>query len=256
MSKDALFGWIGGKKMLRKQIAEYVPEQDLPISKRTINHYVEVFGGMAWMLLYKDRWFKSEVYNDYNGELFNLFNVVKFHPQEFRKQLKLLPESQQLFNYLLQNEPLTDVQKAVKCFVKYALSFSSKGETYAFRVPSKQNVLRKILELSNRLDKVAVSNMSYEEIIPRFNKPDVFLYLDPPYFGHENLYQVSFKPEDHNHLRDLLIDFKGKFALSYNDHPVIRELYQGYRIETLSTRYTAFHPDNNTRVSELLIMNY
>ena len=45
MSKDALFGWIGGKSMLRKQIAEYVPEQDLPISKRSINHYVEVRTG-------------------------------------------------------------------------------------------------------------------------------------------------------------------------------------------------------------------
>lgn len=53
---DALIGWIGGKRLLRKTISQYVPKD--------IQGYIEPYGGAAWMLLYKDKWGDLEVYND------------------------------------------------------------------------------------------------------------------------------------------------------------------------------------------------
>ena len=65
---DAIIGWIGGKRLLRKVIAPYVPKD--------IKGYIEPFGGAAWMLLYKEKWVDLEVYNDLDNRLVNLFQSV------------------------------------------------------------------------------------------------------------------------------------------------------------------------------------
>jgi DNA adenine methylase len=251
----AIFGWIGGKRLLREQISRFVPEQDIPFKARKIHYYVEVFGGVAWMLLYKPRWFMYEIYNDANGDLVNLFNVMKYHPHELWREFRLMPDSQEMFDYFKTNRPITDVQRAAACYVKYAHSFSGRGETYAFKPNSMTVLARKILALAKRLDKVAVTQDGFERVIKRFDRENVFLYLDPPYYGCEHLYDATIGTNDHIRLRDMLREFAGKFALSYNDHPAIRELYKDFRIETITTRYSALGTDRKS-VNELLILNY
>lgn len=44
---------------------------------------------------------------------------------------------------------------------------------------------------------------------------------------------MVFRREDHVRLRDALGGIQGKWLLSYNDCAYIRELYEGYRIETV-----------------------
>lgn len=253
----ALMGWIGGKRLLRSKIAEFVPEQDLPMKQRKIKYYVEVFGGMAWMLLYKPRWFESEIYNDANGDLVNLFNVVKFHPREFERQFRLMPQSQWWYDYFhTQDRSVTDIQRAVAAYVKYAWSYSGKGKDFAIQPKSTLNLRKKIRRLSARLDRVTVTDMGYERLVKRFDRANAFLYLDPPYFGHEYVYEMPFGNDDHLRLRSVLEGFDGKWLLSYNDRPEIRELYRGFRIEEVDTRYSALGLPNGIRKTELIIMNY
>ena len=66
---DAIIGWIGGKRLLRKVISQYVPDD--------IQGYIEPFGGAAWMLLYRDKWGDLEVYNDLDNRLDNFFQSVQ-----------------------------------------------------------------------------------------------------------------------------------------------------------------------------------
>lgn len=254
-SCNAIFGWIGGKRLLRQKISAFVPEQNNPVKRRKLKYYVEVFGGVAWMLLFKERWFEFEVYNDYNSELTNLFQIVKFHPKEFIKQFDFLPQSQNMFEYFLNNETLTDIQRAVQTYFKYAYSFSSNGRSFSFKPGSRSSLMRKIDELAVRFDKVVISNMSYERIIPRFDRENVFLYLDPPYYEKEYLYETKFLESNHIKLCELLKSFKGKFLLSYNDHPKIKELYTGFNIKKLETLYSAFK-NNSVKTEEIIIMNY
>lgn len=255
-SLNAIFGWIGGKRLLREKIAHFIPEQDIPIKKRKTKYYIEVFGGVAWLLLYKERWFETEIYNDYNGELTNLFSIIKHHPRELIRQLKLLPQSEVLFNYLKDNEVLTDIQRAIKTYFKYAYSFSSNGSNFALQSKSRINLYKNIVNISKRFENTVISKKSYEKIITRFNKESVFLYLDPPYYEKEYLYEVAFSKEDHLNLRDQLKSFKGKFILSYNDCNEIRELYKDFRIENVKTNYSAFRKGSESEVNELLILNY
>lgn len=253
---DALMGWIGGKSQLRGELASRIPEQSEPISKRRIKYYVEVFGGMAWMLLYKPRWFQYEIYNDANLELVNLLTIVKEHPREFWRVLREIPNSEFYFKYLTKNDGLTDVQRAVTTFIKYQWSFSSNGRDYAGRPVSKFGTWKKVKQITDRLDRVGIFNKSYRNLIPRYNKPHVFLYLDPPYYGKEEFYDARFTAEDHGCLADLLTGFKGQFMLSYNDCSEVRELYKNFKIEAITTTYSALGKVNGAAGNELIITNY
>jgi len=46
--KHSFINWVGGKRLLRKKIEPLIPKDILS--------YLEVFGGGAWVLLYKDKW--------------------------------------------------------------------------------------------------------------------------------------------------------------------------------------------------------
>ena len=68
---------------------------------------------------------------------------------------------------------------------------------------------------------------------------------------------MGFGWDDHVRLRDTLKEIKGKFLLSYNDCPEIRELYEGFslldfsRTHSMAQRYEA-----GKQFGELLIGNY
>lgn len=113
---------------------------------------------------------------------------------------------------------------------------------------------------ARRLQKVVVENKDFEKLIRQYDRPVSFFYCDPPYFATENYYKgVGFKTKDHIRLRDSLMDIKGKFLVSYNDCPEIRELWDKpnihieeiSRINNLAQRY-----DGGSQYAELLISNY
>lgn len=122
------------------------------------------------------------------------------------------------------------------------------------------NLLRIEEELSAvhlRLSRVYIENRPYGAIIPRFDKPDTFFYIDPPYFGFEDYYGPDiFKREDFTVLRDILANLNGRFLLSINDAEEIRKLFNGFKIEEVKTSYTACGADKKKQVKELLIRNY
>jgi len=104
-----------------------------------------------------------------------------------------------------------------------------------------------------------IENKDFEALISHYDKRDgAFFYCDPPYFGTEDYYlDVGFTREDHIRLRKALGGINGKFLLSYNDDPFIRELYAGYYIEAttrlsnLSQRF-----EGGAEFPELFIANY
>jgi DNA adenine methylase len=66
------------------------------------------------------------------------------------------------------------------------------------------------------------------------------VYLDPPYVGAgKALYMNSYKEADHAALRDLVIKLKRTWVVSYDDVPLIRRLYKGYRSRSVELLHTA-----------------
>ena len=104
---------------------------------------------------------------------------------------------------------------------------------------------------------VVIENQDFETLIRHYDRSDAFFYADPPYFSTEDMYEVGFGWDDHVRLRETLGRIKGKFLLSYNDCPEIRELYDGFslfdfsRTHSMAQRYEA-----GKEFKELLIANY
>ena len=77
---------MGGKKALRNIIYRLFPKD--------FGRYIEVFGGGGWVLFGRPPDCKGmEVYNDFNGNLTNLFYCVKNRTLAFLKELGFLPST-------------------------------------------------------------------------------------------------------------------------------------------------------------------
>lgn len=254
----SFISWIGGKKNLRKKIAQLIPED--------IKSYIEPFGGGAWVLLYKDKWADLEVYNDLDGKLVNLFRIVKYHPQAFKDEIKYLLGSREMFFQFLNGTFITDIQKAVQFFFIVTRSFGSNCRTFGVAkqkvggaCKSQKNVLDKIDGIHERLDKVMIENRDFETLIKQYDHERAFFYCDPPYtVGYK--YGVVRQEFEDERLRDVLKNIKGRFLLSYDDSPKIRELYKDYEIVEIE-RFNGLNKNKkwtsaNTMYKELLIANY
>ena len=82
--------WVGGKRRLAKRILPIFPAHEC---------YVEPFAGGAALFFLKEP-SDVEVLNDINGELINLYRVVKHHLEEFVRQFKWALISRQLYGWL------------------------------------------------------------------------------------------------------------------------------------------------------------
>ena len=106
----------GGKWMLAPWIISHFPEH------RT---YVEPFGGAASVLLQKPRTY-SEVYNDLDGEIVNLFRVVRDNGAALIEKLKLTPFARQ--EYRLSFETCDDaLEQARRTVIRSFMGFGSNA---------------------------------------------------------------------------------------------------------------------------------
>ena len=116
--------------------------------------------------------------------------------------------------------------------------------------------LEKVKAASERLKQVIIEKKDFEKIIARFDTPNTFFYLDPPYYTKEHLYdREDANPfSKHDELATILKQIKGKFLLSYNNDPYISTLYQGFTIDEVEAQYTVSGTFQTE--TELLIRNY
>ena len=87
---NSFIAWIGGKKLLRKEIVKRFPEEGF-------TRYVEVFGGAGWVLFEKEQGKELEVFNDRDSNLINLYRCIKYHCGELQRELEWLTISREQF---------------------------------------------------------------------------------------------------------------------------------------------------------------
>ena len=120
--------------------------------------------------------------------------------------------------------------------------------------------MKNLEEVKKRLSTVLIENRSFAELIQRHDGSGTLFYCDPPYYETEKYYDTGdfvFDESQHVLLRDKLANIKGKFVLSYNDHPFTRELYQGFVIEEVErSNSMGIAAGGERRYKELIIRNY
>jgi DNA adenine methylase len=95
-----IISWIGGKRRLAKQILPLFPAHVC---------YCEPFAGGEALFFLKEP-SEVEVLNEINGDLINLYRIVKFHKNAFVDELNLSFVSRELFEWFekLPSESLTE----------------------------------------------------------------------------------------------------------------------------------------------------
>jgi len=249
---NSFITWIGGKKLLRKRILEEFPEEG------SFGRYIEVFGGAGWILFSKDRHASMEVFNDANGNLINLYRIVKYHPEELQRELNwILVSRDQFFHYVKQDQTgLTDIQRAARFFVLIKESFGASCDSFGIRPKDMDRAVKYLTAVSQRLRPVVIENVDFEQLLSTYDRKYALFYLDPPYFNAEKYYADKFSREDHNRLKRALEKLQGKFILSYNDCPEIRELYAGYHIMETQRQDSLATKKEVRSYSELIIKNF
>ncbi|NRA86864.1 MAG: DNA adenine methylase [Rhizobiales bacterium] len=249
--------YLGGKIRLAKKIITRI---------NTIEHtaYCEPFVGMGGVFFRRNMRPKAEFINDYNGEVVNLFRILREHYPQFMEVLKFQISSRREFERMVKIAPntLTDLQRAARFLYLQKTSFGGRVSGQSFGVTKERGSRFDITKIApiledvyERLSGVTIENLSFEKFIPRYDKSTTLFYIDPPYYTNENDYgRDLFRRSDFEVLNELLKGLKGRFILSLNDRPEVREIFKSFNFEEVSLKYSLAKVTTKT-VGELIISN-
>lgn len=248
---NSFIKWVGGKYLLRNQILQEFP-QDLSC-------YVEMFGGAAWVLFAREKHTGTEVYNDVNHNLVNLFRCVKYHADELYKELKWSLISRDEFlkaKEEVYDQNLTDIQRAARFFLLVRCSFGAKMETFNGKRAALGSITKDLESFSERLRSTIIEQLDFERLVSLYDSRNTLFYADPPYYEAEGYYAEQFCAADHLRLREVLAGIDGKFILTYNDCPYIRELYGRYEVIPIERQNNMTSCTTKKGYQEIIIKNF
>ena len=279
-----MLSYIGGKSKIGKWIVDYYPQD--------METYVETFGGMFWCFYNMDMEkypnLKRVVYNDFNPLNYNLFQCIQ-NPEELLKAVEAIscqqrdefptPAVYRLQFNQFQKELFADgftvngpdYEVAAKyAYILTQVFSGSKPESSNFidlkgKYKSKYLTFRDKLKNEKWVKKFLsithVENMDFEEVIKKYDSPNTYIYLDPPYWKTENYYSNhDFDRKDHERLANVLHGVKGKFSLSYYDFELLHDWFPEdeyvWEKKEFVKAAAAKKGKTQTKGEELLIMNY
>lgn len=256
--------WLGGKRNLAKRLTAII-DADARAGLHTA--YAEPFVGMGGVFLRRTSRPRAEFINDRQRDVYTLFRVLQEHYVAFLDLMRFQITTQAGFERLVAVDPttLTDLQRAARFLYLQRTAFGGKVSGRNFGVsadrPARFNLttLEPDLEaLHERLSRVTVMCLDYADFIARIDRPGALFYLDPPYFGCEGDYGKDlFSRAEFERMAAQLGGLKGRFILSINDVPEIRETFAGFQIVPVTTTYTVGRQAEarGTR-GELLVSNF
>ncbi|EOU1737756.1 DNA adenine methylase [Clostridium perfringens] len=265
--------WVGGKRQLMSEIEKVLP--------KTYTTYYEPFIGGGAVLFELQP--KKAVINDVNGELINLYNVIKDDVELLIEDLKKHENTPEYFYSIREldrkkdkYENLSNIEKASRivylnktCFnglfrVNKAGEFNSPFGKYKNPNIVDEVTLRAVSKYFNKAD-IKILNGDFEASLKGIRK-GAFVYLDPPYDPVSNSANFTgydkggFNRDEQIRLKKLCdkLDKKGvKFLLSNSATDFIKDLYKDYNIKIVKAK-RAINSNGNARgeVDEVLVRNY
>jgi len=227
--------------------------------------YAEAFVGLGGVFLRRQTRPEAEVINDWSRDVTTLFRVLQRHYVAFLDLLKFQLTTRAEFERLSATDPetLTDLERAARFLYLQRTAFGGKvvgrnfamahnpGRAARFDVTRLAPMLE---DLHTRLAGVTIERLPFETFIARYGGPDALIYCDPPYWGSENYYGAAlFTRTDFAGLRDALAAMKGRWILSINDVPEIRDLFAGVgKMDTVDLAY-GLSATGSTAAKELII---
>lgn len=250
--------YLGGKKHLAGLIARLIAATDH-------DTYAEPFIGMGGIFFRRASKPEAEFINDRSRDVANLFRILQRHYQAFLDTLKWQLTSRSEFERLIRTdaETLTDLERAARFLYLQRTRYgghvvsrtfnATTGSASRFDLTKLVPMLEAVHE---RLSSVTIECLDYKDFISRYDGPHTLFYLDPPYYGSEDDYgRDLFDRSEFALMCDLLDRIAGKFLLSLNDCPEVREIFSGFFLREVQTTYSV-SGKSQPEVKELLISNF
>lgn len=238
---------LGNKSKIAEMIQTKFPEHKV---------YVEPFFGAGGMFFNK-RKAKYNIVNDYDNDVFNLFNVIMHRKDDFIEAFIKMPVQEGLLKHWKQNKETDEILKALRFIFLSNFTYLGKGTTMCFGTENPKSIILKNIDATQKyLENVQFANRDFRSFFEQLrerNSDDTFIYCDPPYLGTDDNYETSFNEQDSEDLFNLLIQSKCKFAISEFDHPFILEQAQKNGLNTL---IIGERQNLKNRRTEILITNY
>lgn len=198
--------------------------------------YLEPFFGSGAVFFCK-RPSPVELINDIDGEVINLFRVLRETPDELVRLVALTPYSENEWKASLDiNEELPATERArrllLRAWQSHAQRLGSRtgwahdGVAGAKRLQAWLQLPDRLLECVERLKWAQLFNRDALAMTQDYNAPEVCIYADPPYLGDTrgcegNLYRHEMKdPQEHALLLGILLAHPGPVVLSGYAHPL------------------------------------
>ncbi|MCP4149850.1 MAG: DNA adenine methylase [bacterium] len=227
--------YFGSKWRIAPWIISHFPEHD---------HYIEPCGGGASVLLRKSE-SSLESYNDIDGDVVNLFRVIREQPEELIRLLDLTPWAEDEFKFCLQ--PCENRLERARRFLASNMmcihggnkeDMSSWRRTIGYRTigdaPKKKRNKRiiSIEGVTKRLKSVQIFNRSYDYFLSeKYDRESHLVYIDPPYL-HETRrssqkYAHEWDNSEHEKLFELVKDMVSMVVISGYNCSLYRDMYEG-----------------------------
>jgi len=243
----------GGKWRLAPWIISHFPPHRV---------YVEPFGGAASVLLRKQPAALVDVYNELDGEIVNLFRVLRDPDLSVQlcDAITLTPYARAEFalSYELSTDPVEQARRtAVRAYMGFG-SDSASGARTGFRANgNRQNMHpardwigypKALALIVERLRGVVIENRDASDCMRQHDASSTLHYVDPPYIPDSRSvhtrrsgkgYRHELTAAEHESLAAALHDMAGMVVLSGYDSDLYRALYDGWRRSERAARADA-----------------
>ena len=244
----------GSKTRIANWICDMIPTHEV---------YLEpFFGGGA--VFFNKQPARIETINDLSNEVVNYFQVLRNNADELIQLIELTPYSREEYNKSFeytQNNIERARRFAVRCCQGFGCSNKYKNgwrSGIGKLSPSPAKFWNKfpdvLKEATARLKNAQIENQNALELIQRYNREEVFVYIDPPYPLNTRknfLYEYEMSEEEHIALLEALLQFKGKVMISSYENELYDNLLKGWIKAHKNT--TA---ESSIKRTETVYMNY
>lgn len=242
--KRPILRYHGGKWMLAEWIISHFPAHRV---------YTETYGGAASVLMQKPRSY-GEVYNDLDGEIVNLFRVIREEPRKLYRLIAQTPFARDEYraSFRMSVDPIEQARRTViRSFMGFGSNALNREIKSGFRANANRsgttpahdwkNLPPNIKAVARRLRGVVIENLPAMTVIEKHDGPDTLHYLDPPYVHTTRSYLMNGGPRTHGYAHEMTDDnhrelarfirgIKGMVVLSGYHSPLYDELYEGWRV--------------------------
>ncbi|HIX36239.1 MAG TPA: Dam family site-specific DNA-(adenine-N6)-methyltransferase [Candidatus Limosilactobacillus merdigallinarum] len=258
--------WAGGKGQMLSVLESAMPKH--------FNKYIEPFvGGGA---LFFDISPQNAVISDANEELINMYKAIAEDVDGVINELKQYRYDKDLYYQVRAMDPKQMTQTAAAARTLYLnhtgfnglYRVNKKGQ---FNVPFGRYKNPRILDEANLraanevLKKTTILAGDYLDVLKEYAKPGDLIFLDPPYVpvskysDFKRYTSNQFGEEDQKKLAqevERLYDLGCYVMLTNSNHPMVKELYSNYDIQTFKTRRSINSNANKRTGEDILVKAY